>query len=53
MATNSDCVEFSIRLPKPMHTNLKALAKRELSSLNREATIAIRAHLDAAKRGRI
>jgi len=45
-------VEFSVRLPKEMHRQLTAVAKREYSSLNREITIAVRAHLDADKRAR-
>ena len=47
-------VEFSVRLPAAMHKELKRLAGREFSSLNREITIAVRAHLDAdkARRGK-
>lgn len=45
-------VEFSVRLPKAMHAQLAAVAKREYSSLNREVTIAVRAHLDADKQRR-
>lgn len=41
---------FTIRIPKPLSAKLRKLAERELSSLNREATIAIRAHVDAAER---
>lgn len=42
---------FSVRLPKPVAKRLRKLAERELSSLNREVNIAIRAHLDANERG--
>ena len=45
-------VEFSVRLPKEMHRQLVAVAKREYSTLNREVKIAVRAHLDADKRAR-
>lgn len=52
MVTTDTPVEFSVRLPAPMHRQLRALADRELSTLNREVLIAVRAHLDAAKRAR-
>lgn len=43
---------FTVRLPAPMYDRLSKLAERELSSLNRETNIALRAHLDAnGKRG--
>ena len=45
-------VQFSVRVPEKMHAELVRLAGREFSSLNREATIAIRAHLDADKQRR-
>lgn len=41
---------FTVRLPKPVAKRLRKVAERELSSLNREVNIAIRAHLDAAER---
>jgi predicted DNA-binding protein len=50
MASTSEYVEFSIRVPRPMHRRLEALAKRELSTKSREVLIAIRAHLDAEER---
>lgn len=41
---------FTIRLPKTLSAKLRKIAERELSSLNREVNIAIRAHVDAAER---
>jgi predicted transcriptional regulator len=41
---------FTVRVPKPIGKRLRKLAERELSSLNREANIAIRAHLDASEK---
>lgn len=41
---------FTVRVPAPTYKRLSQVAKRELSSLNREANIAIRAHLDAMER---
>lgn len=41
---------FTVRIPKPTAKRLRAVAKSELSSLNREVNIAIRAHLDAMER---
>ena len=41
---------FTVRVAKPVAKRLRALAKRELSSLNREVNIAIRSHLDAEER---
>jgi predicted HicB family RNase H-like nuclease len=41
---------FSVRVPATLYKRLSAVAKRELSSLNRETNIAIRAHLDAMER---
>lgn len=43
---------FTVRVPKATAKRLRAVAKREFSSLNREVNIAIRAHLDAMERGR-
>lgn len=43
--SSPDTVALSIRLPRELHTRLTALAKAEYSSVNREATIAIRTHL--------
>jgi predicted HicB family RNase H-like nuclease len=40
-------VHFTVRMPAAEHAKLVKLAERELSSLNREITIAVRAHLDA------
>ena len=48
-ASSSDFVQFSIRLPRKTHAALEALAKRELSSMNREVNIAVNAHIDARK----
>jgi hypothetical protein len=46
-------VHFTVRMPAAEHAKLVKLAERELSSLNREITIAVRAHLDAdRKRGK-
>jgi hypothetical protein len=50
MSSARDTVEFSVRMPKPTHTKLKRLAERELSTLNREILVAVRAHLDASER---
>jgi hypothetical protein len=41
---------FSVRVPEGVAKRLRKVAKRELSSLNREVNIAIRAHLDAEER---
>ena len=43
---------FTIRVPKPVAKRLRKVAERELSSLNREVNIAIRAHLDASEKGK-
>lgn len=45
-------VEFSVRIPVAMHKQLAQLAAREYSTLNREITLAVRAHLDADKQRR-
>jgi predicted HicB family RNase H-like nuclease len=42
---------FTVRVPKAVAKRLRKVAERELSSLNREVNIAIRAHLDASERG--
>ena len=52
MAPATRVVAFNVRMPEPMHRNLTQLAARELSSLNREVLIAVRAHLDADKQRR-
>lgn len=49
MSTN-EFDSFTIRLPKPVAKRLRKVAERELSSLNREVNIAIRAHLNASER---
>lgn len=41
-----------MRMPKAMHTTMSEIARRELSSLNREVLIACRAHIDAHKHKR-
>lgn len=46
-----EVVALSVRIPHAAHRALKALAARELSSVNREVNIAIRAHLDASRKG--
>jgi len=38
---------FTVRVPGIVYERLSKLAERELSSLNREVNVAIRAHLDA------
>ena len=43
---------FQVRLPPKMHRELTALASRERTSMNYEAVVAIRAHLDADKQRR-
>jgi predicted DNA-binding protein len=50
VASTSEYVEFSIRVPRAMNGRLERLAKRELSTKNREVLIAIRSHLDANER---
>lgn len=39
--------QFTVRVPAKVYEQLSKLAEREISSLNREANIALRAHLDA------
>lgn len=46
----AETVAFTVRLPKPLHEALQALAERERSSINREVFVACRAHVDADKR---
>lgn len=41
-------VHRNVRLPAALNRKLVKLAERELSSVNREIVIAVRAHLDAA-----
>jgi len=41
-----------VRLPPVLHRELEALARREKTSKNYEATVAIRAHVDANKQRR-
>jgi predicted HicB family RNase H-like nuclease len=38
---------FTVRVPEKVYERLSKLAEREISSLNRETNIALRAHLDA------
>jgi predicted HicB family RNase H-like nuclease len=45
-------VTLTVRLPADLHKKLAALAEREVSSLNREIIIAVRAHLDTSRRAR-
>lgn len=52
MSRAPEVVEFSVRMPAPMHAKLAKLAKRELSSLNREVLIAVRTHLHANEEGK-
>jgi hypothetical protein len=39
-------------MPAAEHAKLVKLAEREMSSLNREITIAVRAHLDRDRRAK-
>jgi hypothetical protein len=48
----SEFESFTVRLPRAVARQLREIAKRELSSLNREVNIAVRAHIDASKRGK-
>lgn len=48
--SETEMESFTVRVAKPVAKRLRALAKRELSSLNREVNIAIRSHLDAEER---
>ena len=41
-----------VRLPPKLHSELESLARRENTSKNYEATVAIRAHVDADKQRR-
>ena len=44
--------ELKVRMPLKLAQRLRLLAEDELSSMNREAVIAIRAHLDASDQRR-
>lgn len=50
--TTAEYESFTVRVPKPTAKRLRKLAEREMSSMNREVNIAIRAHLDASERGK-
>lgn len=50
--TEVTIVQVSIRLPKPVHTRLAALSRREGRSINKEVNRMIRVHLDADKQRR-
>ena len=52
MSTAPDFVARTVRLPRAMNLELERLARRELSSANREILVALRAHLDADKQRR-
>lgn len=45
----AELVPLTIRIPRALYEETRALAKRELSSINREATLALRARVDAKK----
>lgn len=45
-------VRFSVTMPKSYSDALDKLAVQELSSRNREILVAVRAHIDAHKRGK-
>ena len=51
MASTTEYVERSVRVPRIAYRKLEQLARREMSTVTREINIAIRAHLDAAERG--
>jgi metal-responsive CopG/Arc/MetJ family transcriptional regulator len=49
----TETVSFTARMPRTLVDALDKLAKRELSSRNRELLIAVRSHIDAdRKKGR-
>lgn len=51
--SSAETVTITVRVPRAAHRELSQVANRELSSVNREVNIAIRAHLDAnRKRGK-
>jgi metal-responsive CopG/Arc/MetJ family transcriptional regulator len=45
----TESVSYTVRMPRKLVEELDRLAKRELSSRNRELQIAARAHIDASK----
>lgn len=47
---NTSGVPITFRLPGDLHSKLKELAWRSRTSMNHEVNVAIRAHLDNAKR---
>lgn len=50
MASDGGVKVLTLRLPIKLANDLETLASRERTSQNHEATVAIRAHLDANKR---
>lgn len=51
MRDNDQTVTLSLRIPKALHTAVRTIADREVSSFNREVIIALRAHVDANRKG--
>lgn len=52
MAVDGGVAVVTLRLPIKLAQELKTLAARERTSQNHEATVAIRAHVDADKQRR-
>lgn len=48
--SSTEIVAFTARMPKVLVDALDKIAKRELSSRNRELLIAVRSHVDADRR---
>jgi len=48
--SSTETVSFTARMPRALVDALDKLAKRELSSRNRELLIAVRSHIDADKK---
>ena len=46
--STTETVSFTVRMPRKLVDELDKLARREISSRNRELQIAARAHIDAA-----
>lgn len=44
-------MSFTVRMPRQLVTELDRIAKRELSSRNRELLIAARSHIHSNRRG--
>jgi predicted HicB family RNase H-like nuclease len=45
-------VALTVRIPADLHRALAALARADASSINRHATIALRAHVAANRKGK-